>query len=275
MPDEPEGKWSLQLLHGGTCFGASSATVNVQALLAPIDELVFEGTFTFPKSGRKLECKVWKRWCASTLEKRSASMLTGCWRTDTYSLCYVFTEHQLKPRLRDDVYLGEPAIDAEAYHHVLSPIFGEACIQNASLGDYSLDFCQHAILACGCTLKGSRFLQNIVYEAAEEDAPQDRVELILEAMRGNVMDFALDRYAYLLLDTVQYGMPWKRVSFIGWAILREVEQNGAQRLLRNHSGCQILVGLIENNYDTEAVQGHAIFLGGYNFVASRCSRFAR
>ena len=185
--------------------------------------------------------------------------MTGCWRSGTYSLCYVFTEHQLKPRLRDDVYLGEPAIDAEAYHHVLSPIFGEACIQNASLGDYSLDFCQHAILACACTLKGSRFLQNIVYEAAEEDAPQEKVEIILEAMRDKVMEFATDRYAYLLLDTVQYGLPWKRVSFIGWAILREVEHNGTQRMLRNYSGCQILVGLIENNYDTEAVQGHACF----------------
>ena len=87
-------------------------------------------------------------------------------------------------------------------------------------------------------------------------ARAETAELILEAMRGNVMDFALDRYAYLLVDTVQYGLPWKRVSFIGWAILREVEQNGTQRMLRNHSGCQILVGLIENNYDTEAVQGH-------------------
>ena len=123
MPDEPMGKWSVQLLHGGSCFGrlddmpfasASNGTVDVQALLAPIDELLFEGTFTFPEAGRKVECKVWKRWCASTLETRSASTVTGCWRSDTFSLCYVFNEHQLKPRLREDEYLGEPAIDAEA-----------------------------------------------------------------------------------------------------------------------------------------------------------------
>ena len=107
--------------------------VNVQALLAPIDELVFEGTFTFPEAGRKVECKVWKRWCASTLEKRSASMVTGCWRSDTYSLCYVFTEHQLKPRLRDDEYLGEPAIDAEAYHHVLFRFSGKLASRTRAL----------------------------------------------------------------------------------------------------------------------------------------------
>ena len=131
-------------------------------------------TFTFPGAGRKVERKAWERWCASTLETRSASTVAGCWRSDTYSLCYVFTEHQLKPRLRDDEYLGEQAIEAEAYHHILSPMFGEACVQNASLGDYSLDFCQRAMLACACTLNGGGFLQNIVYEAAEDNAPLEK-----------------------------------------------------------------------------------------------------
>ena len=67
------------------------------------------------------------------------------------------------------------------------------------------------------------------------------------------MQLAVDEYACHLIDTTQYALPWKRISFIAREILREVQGHG-MKLAYRPGGSIVMIGLLENHSETELVR---------------------
>ena len=253
VPDGPEGKFALHLIDDDGCnFGSrdmpfAMGKTDFKAVVTPINELVYKGVFNFPETSRKVECKVRRRWCEAAFEHRSAAGVAGCWRSESCCLTYEFRELPMKPRIRD--IWGDLQQEDEDHHEILTPI-----LDNVAMGFPDIDFTKNAICCCACTYDGTRFLQSIVHEAAGKSvATSHRLELVLEAVQESVLQLAVDEYACHLIDTMQYALPWKRISFIAREILRDVQGHG-MKLAYRPGGSIVMIGLLENHSETELVR---------------------
>ena len=231
----------------------TTVIICIKAIVTPINELVYKGVFNFPETSRKVECKVRRRWCEAAFEHRSAAGVAGCWRSESCCLTYEFRELPMKPRIRDiwgDLQQEDIIPEDEDHHEILTPI-----LDNVAMGFPDIDFTKNAICCCACTYDGTRFLQSIVHEVAGKAvATSPRLELILEASRESVMELASDEYGCHLIDTLQYALPWERISFIARDILKDVQCRG-MKLAYRPGGSIVMIGLLENRFETELTRG--------------------